>query len=104
MSPWPWLERLCFVDIIHVVWDKYNTKNLARFMPCFVLHCSVFLSIDLPIPYMLHRGRTLTTAPVPGIILGMGSANERRRYIVTSSLIGRAHDKNDPCVQVKQPV
>ena len=33
----------------------------------------------------------------PGVILGMGSANERRRYIVTSSLIGWAHTQNDPC-------
>ena len=32
------------------------------------------------------------------IILGMGSANERRRYIVTPSLIGRAHSHNDPCM------
>ena len=31
-----------------------------------------------------------------GLILGMGSANERRRYIVTSSLIGWAHAQNDP--------
>ena len=31
-----------------------------------------------------------------GIILGMGSANERRRYNVTSSLIGWAHTHNDP--------
>ena len=31
------------------------------------------------------------------IILGMCSANERRRYSVTSSLIGWAHTKNDPC-------
>ena len=29
------------------------------------------------------------------IILGMGSANERRRYYVTPSLIGRAHTQND---------
>ena len=35
-----------------------------------------------------------------GIILGMGSANERRRYIVTSSLIGWAHTQNDPCISV----
>ena len=35
----------------------------------------------------------------PGIILGMGSANERR-YIVTSSLIGWAHIQNDPCALV----
>ena len=33
--------------------------------------------------------------PVTGIILGMGSANTRRRYNVTSSLIGWAHIQND---------
>ena len=33
----------------------------------------------------------------PGTILGMGSGNERRRYIVTSSLIGWAHTQTDPC-------
>ena len=31
-----------------------------------------------------------------GIILGMGSANERRRYYVTPSLICRAHTQNAP--------
>ena len=31
-----------------------------------------------------------------GIILYMRSANERRRYIETSSLIGWAHTQNDP--------
>ena len=30
------------------------------------------------------------------IILGMVSANERRRHTVTLSLIGWAHDQNDP--------
>ena len=30
------------------------------------------------------------------IILGMGSANERRHYMVTPPLIGRAHTQNDP--------
>ena len=32
----------------------------------------------------------------PGIILCMRPTNERRRYNVTSSLIGRAHTQNDP--------
>ena len=32
-----------------------------------------------------------------GIILNMGSANEKRRYNVTSSLIAWAHTQNDPC-------
>ena len=33
----------------------------------------------------------------PGIILCMRPANERRRYNVTSFLIGWAHPRNDPC-------
>ena len=37
----------------------------------------------------------------PRIILGMGSANERRRYNVTWSLIGWAHTQNDPCKQTR---
>ena len=32
----------------------------------------------------------------PGIILGMGSANERQRYNVMASLIGYAHTQKDP--------
>ena len=32
----------------------------------------------------------------PGIVLGMDSANGRRGYIITSSLIGWAHTQNDP--------
>ena len=32
-----------------------------------------------------------------GVILCMCPTNERRRYIVTSSLIGWAHTQNDPC-------
>ena len=33
---------------------------------------------------------------ITGIILGMGSANESRRYNVTSSLIGWS--QNNPCI------
>ena len=35
------------------------------------------------------------TSKVTGIILGMGSANERRRYTVTPPLIGWFHTQND---------
>ena len=35
---------------------------------------------------------------VSGIILCMHSANERRRYIVTSPLIGWVHTQKDPWV------
>ena len=35
---------------------------------------------------------------VTGITLGMGSADDRWLYIVTSSLIGWAHSHKDPCI------
>ena len=38
----------------------------------------------------------LPNACISMIILYMHPANERRRYIVTSSLIGWAHVQNDP--------
>ena len=34
----------------------------------------------------------------PGIILGMGSANETQSYIVTLSLVGWTHTQNDPII------
>ena len=37
------------------------------------------------------------TCAVPGIILCMRPANEKRRYIVIFSLIGWVHTQNDPC-------
>ena len=37
---------------------------------------------------------------LPGVIMGLGSANERRRYIVMSSLMGWVHTQNDPCLQM----
>ena len=38
------------------------------------------------------------------IILCMRSANERWRYIVTSSLIGWAHAQNDPWLLIMMPL
>ena len=37
---------------------------------------------------------------ITGIILGMGSANERRRYYVTPSLIGWVHSQKNPTLYV----
>ena len=34
----------------------------------------------------------------PGLILGLPLANERRRYFVTTSLIGWAQAKNQSCI------
>ena len=40
---------------------------------------------------------------VPELILGMGSANERRRYDVATSLIGWPHTKGDPWCSAEYP-
>ena len=44
---------------------------------------------DEPVHWCLSRA---------GLLLWMGPANERRRYIVTSFLSGWAHTQNDPCM------
>ena len=36
---------------------------------------------------------------IPGLILGLRPVNERRRYFVTTSLIGWAHAWNQPCIR-----
>ena len=51
-----------------------------------------------------HKAITWTNvnlSSVSGIIFCMHTANERRRYIVTSFLIGWAHSQNDPCSMVQ---
>ena len=40
------------------------------------------------------------TLVISAVSLCMGSANEKRRYIVTSSLIGWAHTQNNPCIYI----
>ena len=47
-------------------------------------------------PYDLFKTTPLFIS-LPGIILCMCLANEKRRYNVTSSLIGLTHTQNDPC-------
>ena len=37
-----------------------------------------------------------------GVTLRMDSANERRYYYTTLSLISRAHTQNDPCIHHEQ--
>ena len=49
--------------------------------------------------YGLHLWKILHNN-LTGIKLCMRPANERRRYIVTSSLIGWVHTQNDPCTQI----
>ena len=48
-------------------------------------------------PYGVTRPQWVNYMKYPGIIRGMGSANERRHYYVMPSFIGLAHTQNDPC-------
>ena len=54
--------------------------------------------IDLVFPEHSHLSNRifyLVRKRISGIILGMGSANERRRYYITPLLIDQVHSQND---------
>ena len=65
----------------------YNWKScLLCYMKDVVLHCSIFFKWN-----KLVRVRVSSSSSC------ICPTNERRRYNVTSSLIGWAHTQNDPC-------
>ena len=55
----------------------------------------ILRSLSLPIPAW-YKSTQNKSRMMTRIVLGMGLANERRRYNVTSSHIGWAHTQNDP--------
>ena len=57
--------------------------------------------VMMPTSLSLLASHVVVMNTVPGIILWMRPANERRRYNVTSSLIGWAHSQNDPCSPIQ---
>ena len=73
-------------------WCRCTTTDhmiLLWFQACdWDCHCPGALAEKLPGMYSNSQA---------GIILHMHPANERRHYIVTSSLIGWEHTQNDPC-------
>ena len=82
--------------IYHVAWnDVYialgnkNNNNNEHLYPDSVLTYRYEITHQIVSRILLD--------PKSGIILWMRPANERRRYIVTSALIGWAHTQNDPC-------
>ena len=56
----------------------------------------VLISADIVLPMIYMCANNMLQCN-PAIILWLCPANERWRYIVTSSLIGWAHTQNDPC-------
>ena len=61
------------------------------------------ITVELLI-WLMIRNRRIYMLNFPVIILGMGSANERRRYFVTSSLVSWAHTQNDRCLLIDPPL
>ena len=69
------------VIMIHAIWQAHNWV-INNFLLNITDMSSVYIS---------------NSPHISGIILGMGSDNDRRSFNVTSSFIGRAHNHNDPC-------
>ena len=83
------------------LWLCQSWKSIGNHPSCilkfFIRHKPYIILNVIRINY---TGNKQPTAPdeskiITGIILGMGSTNERRCYYVTPPLIGRAHTKND---------
>ena len=53
--------------------------------------------------YYTAEGGSLNDIYIAGMILGLRPANERRRYSVTTSLIGWAQAQNQPCIAYTIP-
>ena len=75
----------CYLPIPH----RHYTMSISIFPP-------FYFSKNNPIIPIEHHLR-ITGITSAGIIPCTGSVNGRRRYIVTSSLIGWAHTRHDPC-------
>ena len=76
------IARLClyvFVSYVNVAWNKFT---IIRNNP---VHFIYFMGVNT---YVKRTGSR---------IMDWGATNERRRYIVMSSLFGWAHTQNDPC-------
>ena len=83
-------KRFTSQNYIYAYWREVNSLNAKWMIKIFLMFWMLIIwwLID-----NLKQGSNWVCKT--GIKLGMGSTNERRRYIVTSSLIGWAHAQND---------
>ena len=72
-----------------------NTSQLGQSYPWMMTWSQIYIYIHQWVKESESPGRKKHK----GIILSMSSGNERPCYIVTSSLIGWAHNQNDPWIQ-----
>ena len=78
----------------------HNTNDVTLWVNSSQHGCCSWLGARTSTTIMMMKtGEHMSGLPksTAGMILGMGSANERRCYIVTPSLIGWAHTQNGPC-------
>ena len=105
-----WNMKLLFsvgIDIAYVIRIRIKNTRVA-IMPALLSVVAGYHSKQLKVtsvttiwhqdnPRVSVHGNDVCTHCCTGIILPMGSANERQRYNVTPSLIGSAHSQNNPC-------
>ena len=77
-----------------IVPDKSYGKKVVQVMRIIKIFASVLVQ-EKPFIIWIH----LDVNTLAGIILCMRLANERRRYYVMLSLMGKAHSQNDPCLR-----
>ena len=82
---WIPLTKASNAENVSIWWRQSWGVNFSL-CPAFVIFVQI---LNYTLYSALFWGQTLL-----GIIMGMGSANDRRRYNVTSSLIGWAHVHN----------
>ena len=103
------LFEFCW-SLIWIVWQwdsKKLLQNPVRYLDRILQSCIFFAKLQSPKIVCLGTYitwqfcRQLSCSISAGIILHMRPANERRRYIVMSSLIGWVHSQNDACIRLK---
>ena len=101
-QPWYWLckmgrsftsKRKNFNNLLHLIVEKWLKKQTYGFI---IIDWFISSSID-------NLSKVGAHPSISGIILCMRPANERRRYNVTSSLIGYTHTLNDPSISSMLP-
>ena len=94
------MEKPCAYFLGYTVGLVQYTHGFVRV--CFVLVVSWFV-VDAqetsPVLFRVSQtNQSQQKCGCSGLIPGIGSTNERRRYIATASLIGGAHSKADLCM------
>ena len=88
-----WISDIYSLPVPHKMPVSTNHKDGLDAMKC-IFFIWIYGTIS-NVPIIIHFD--LSSHCNAGFILCMRPANERRRYIVTSSLIGRTHTQNEPC-------